>query len=150
MGQSFVKNYIHLVFCTKYRASLIYPPYDKELHAYLGGICKKLECQPIRINGYRDHIHILCGVSPKIAVMKLVQELKSRSSKWMKTKDISLKSFRWQNGYAAFSVRPIYMDRLINYIDNQYEHHRRKDFQKELRRLLKKYQIEYDEAYVWD
>ena len=80
MGQSLVKNYLHLVFSTKHRQPLIHPPVEAELHAYLGGICNRLECQCIKVGGYTDHIHILCMLSKKIALMKLVEEVKSHSS----------------------------------------------------------------------
>jgi len=86
MGQSLVKNYIHLVFSTKDRQQLIHPAVEAELHAYLGGICNKLECTVIKIGGYTDHIHILYMLSKKIALMKLMEELKTHSSKWIKTK----------------------------------------------------------------
>lgn len=69
MGQSLVRNYVHLVFSTKYRQKLIYPPVEAELHQYLGGICNKLQCQPIIVGGYVDHIHILCRLSQKIAIV---------------------------------------------------------------------------------
>ena len=150
MGQSLVKNYVHIVFSTKYRTPLIHPTYELELHAYLGGICKALECQPIKIGGYIDHVHILCMLSKKIALMKLLEEVKSHSSKWIKTKDISLNNFYWQDGYGAFSVNPAQTERVIAYIENQHEHHRKKDFQNEYRAYLKKYNVEYDERYVWD
>jgi REP element-mobilizing transposase RayT len=81
MGQSLVKNYIHIVFSTKYRQPLISEAIEDELYSYLGGICKKLECQPIKIGGYYDHVHILCMLSKKITLMKLVEEIKSHSSK---------------------------------------------------------------------
>ncbi len=81
MGQSLVKNYIHIVFSTKYRAALIHPPYEKELHAYLGGICNDLESPVLIVGGYTDHIHILCMLSKKIALMTFVQKLKANSSK---------------------------------------------------------------------
>jgi len=150
MGQSLVKNYIHLVFSTKYREALIYPPYEAELHNYLGSICKELECQPIKIGGYHDHVHILCMLSKKIALMKLLEELKSHSSKWIKTKDVRLKNFYWQDGYGAFSVKPSEVDRVIAYIANQHEHHRKKTFQEEYRAFLLKYNVAYDERYVWE
>ena len=82
--------------------------------------------------------------------MKLLEEVKSHSSKWMKTKDKTLSNFYWQDGYGAFSVNPAQIDRVIAYIENQHEHHRKKDFQNEYRAYLKKYKIEYDEKYVWD
>ena len=150
MGQSLVKNYLHIVFSTKHREHFIKPPYEAELHAYLGGICKELECQPIKVGGYTDHIHILCMLSKKISLMKLLEEVKSHSSKWMKTKDNSLKNFYWQDGYGAFSVNPSQVEKVVLYIENQHEHHRKKTFQDEYRLFLKKYNVEYDERYVWD
>ncbi len=150
MPQSLVKNYIHLIFSTKHRQPLIHHPVETELHKYLGGICNNLECFPIKIGGYTDHIHILCSLSKKIALMKLLEEVKSHSSKWMKTKDESLKNFYWQDGYGAFSVNPSQLDVVANYIENQHEHHSKKTFQNEYRAFLKKYKVEYDEQYVWD
>lgn len=148
MGQSLVKNYVHIVFCTKYRQERIYPPVEAELHAYLGGICKRLECYPIQVGGYTDHIHVLCMLSKKIALMKLVEELKSHSSKWIKRKEY--KDFYWQDGYGAFSVNPSEIDVVVNYIANQREHHSKKTFQEEYRAFLIKYEVDYDERYVWD
>lgn len=150
MGQSLVKNYIHIVFSTKHREPLIYPPYEQELHSYLGGICNSMECQPIKIGIYTDHIHILCMLSKKVTVMKLLEEIKSHSSIWMKTKEESLKNFYWQDGYGAFSVNPREIDVAIGYIANQHEHHSKKTFQDEFRAFLKEYNVEYDEKYVWD
>lgn len=150
MGQSLVKNYIHIVFSTKYRTPMIKAPYEEELHSYLGGICKNLECQPLKVGGYSDHVHILCMLSKKIALMKLVEEVKSHSSKWMKTKDDALTNFFWQDGYGAFSVNPAEVDTVITYIENQHMHHSKKTFQDEYRAFLKKYKVEYDERYVWD
>jgi len=150
MGQSLVKNYIHIVFSTKQREPIIRPPYEEGLHTYLGGICNSLECRPIRIGGFTDHIHILCMLSKKMALVKLIEELKSHSSKWMKTKDRSLEHFYWQNGYGAFSVNPTEVDTVVAYIANQHEHHSKKTFQDEYRAFLEKYKVEYDERYVWD
>ncbi len=150
MGQSLAQNYIHIVFSTKHRTPMIFPPYEEELHSYMGGICKNLECQPIKIGGYTDHVHILCMLSKKIALMKLLEEVKSHSSKWMKTKDESLYKFYWQDGYGTFSVNPKQVDKVIAYITNQHEHHGKQTFQDEYRAFLKEYKVEYDERYVWD
>lgn len=150
MGQSLVKNYLHIVFSTKHRQEIIHPPVEEELHAYLGGICKKLESPPIIVGGYTDHVHILCMLSKKIALMKLLEEVKSHSSKWIKGKAKTLENFYWQDGYGAFSVNPSEVDKVISYIANQKEHHRQKSFQDEYRAFLKKYNVEYDERYVWD
>ena len=150
MPQSLVKNYVHLIWSTKYRQHLIHTPAEEELHAYLGGICKRMECHPIKIGGYTDHVHVLCILSKKIALMKLLEEVKSHSSKWMKTKGEELNNFYWQDGYGAFSVNPADIDRVIAYIANQKEHHSKITFQDEYRAILKRYKVEYDERYVWD
>lgn len=150
MGQSLVKNYIHIVFSTKYRQPLIKPPVEKELHRYLAGICNTLECQTIIVGGYTDHIHVLCMLSKKMSLMKLVEEIKSHSSKWIKTKGPSYRKFYWQNGYGAFSVNPSEVDRVIRYIANQHTHHRKTTFQDEYQFFLTEHLIDYDERYVWD
>ncbi len=150
MGQSLVKNYVHIVFSTKHRQHLIHPPVEDELHHYLGGTCKALECSPLIVGGFTDHIHILCMLSKKIALMKLVEQVKSSSSKWIKSKGEGYTHFYWQDGYGAFSVNPKGIERVTAYIKNQKQHHRKKTFQDEYRAYLKKYEIEYDERYVWD
>lgn len=150
MGQSLVQNYLHIIFSTKHREELIFPPYEQELHTYLGGVCKELDCPVLTVGGYTNHIHILCMLSKKIALMTLVQKIKAHSSKWMKTKDESLANFFWQDGYGAFSVNPSQVDVVINYIKNQHEHHRQKDFKDEYRAFLTKYKVDYNEDYVWD
>jgi REP element-mobilizing transposase RayT len=104
MGQSLVKNYLHIVFSTKYRQPLIKEFIEDELYRYLGGVCKELECQPIKIGGYYDHLHILCMLSKKIALMKLLEEVKSHSSKWIKTKHESLKNFYWQDACLPVAI----------------------------------------------
>ena len=150
MGQSLVKNYIHIVFSTKYREECIHPPYEQELHAYIGGVCKELECPVLVVGGYTNHIHILCMLSKKIALMTLVQKVKAHSSKWMKTKDKGLVNFFWQDGYGAFSVNPSEVNVVVKYIKNQHEHHQSKDFKAEYRAFLNKYKVDYNEDYVWD
>ena len=138
------------MFSTKHRQPLIHAPVEAELHSYLGGICNKLDCPVIKVGGYTDHIHILCMLSKKIALMKLMEELKSHSSKWIKTKGEDYANFYWQDGYGAFSVNPSEVDIVVNYIANQHEHHSKTTFTTEYRALLKKYEVEYDERYVWD
>ena len=150
MSQSLVKNYLHIVFSTKHRQPLILPSIEKELYSYLGGICNNLECQVIKIGGHKDHIHILCLLSKKTALIKLIEQLKSNSSKWIKTKGNEFCNFYWQDGYGAFSVNPSEVDIVINYIENQKEHHSKKTFQEEYKAFLSKYKVEYNERYVWD
>jgi putative transposase len=150
MGHSLHRNYLHIVFSTKHRQPFIIPPFDNELYNYLGGICKNLQCNPVIVGGHIDHVHILCILSKKIPFVRFIGELKAHSSKWMKTKDKTLQNFYWQNGYGAFSVNPHEVEIVKSYISNQKEHHRKKVYQDEYRAILKKYQVEYDERYVWD
>jgi len=150
MGQSLVKNYVHLIFSTKNRQPLIQPPFESELYSYLGGICNEFDCHALKVGGYNDHVHILCMLSRKIALMKLLEEVKANSSKRMKTKEESLRNFYWQDGYGAFSVNPTEIETVIAYISNQQVHHSKRTYQDELRAFLKKYKIEYDERYVWE
>lgn len=150
MPQSLVKNYIHIIYSTKNREPFIQERFKNELYNYIGGTCNNLECYPVKIGGIADHIHILCLLSKKLALIKLIEEIKSHSSKWFKTKDDSLQNFYWQRGYGAFSVNPSELDAVSKYIENQIEHHSKISFQDEYRLFLKKYNIEYDERYVWD
>jgi REP element-mobilizing transposase RayT len=142
--------YVHLTFSTKNREPLITKEVQNRLFQYLGGICNGLECTPIRIGGHKDHVHILCLLSRKIAQMKLVEEVKKESSKWIKTIDNQFNNFYWQDGYGIFSVNPAEKDVVIKYIKNQEEHHKIRTFQDEFRVFLKKYKVEFDERYVWD
>jgi putative transposase len=148
MPHSLSKILIHLVFGTKNRKPLINDIIISNLHAYIIGILKNLKCPSIQTNGTSDHIHILFSLGRVIMVSDLVEEVKKTSSKWMKLN--GSKDFFWQTGYGAFSISQSHCNRLINYIRNQESHHKRATFQDEHRRILNKYQVEYDERYVWD
>jgi putative transposase len=121
---------------------------DAELHRYIGGICNNRECPVVKVGGDTPHIHILCLLSKKITLVKLVGELKSHSSKWIKTKGSKYHHFYWQDGYGAFSENPADLDSVSNYISNQKEHHIKRTFEKEYRAFLEKYDVEFDERYV--
>ena len=150
MAQSLSKVYVHIVFSTKHRQNLIDDHIKTPLFEYLGGICRGLDCNPVQVGGYQNHVHILCLLSRKVTQMKLLEELKKRSSKWIKTKGNAYSNFYWQDGYGIFSVNPSEIDRVIDYIKNQEGHHQKRSFQDEFRAFLKKYKVEYDERYVWD
>jgi len=149
MGQSLTNIIVHIVFSTKYRVPLIKKSIQTDIYSYMGGILNKLECNPLIINGTENHIHILCIQSKNIALAKLVEEIKKRTSQWIKTKDASLKKFYWQDGYSAFSVSASQLDRAKSYIQNQEAHHQKRDFKTELRIFLEGSGVEYDERYLW-
>ena len=149
MPQSLAQNYIHLVFSTKNLSPLIQPPFENELYKYMNGICKGNESPALKIGGHLNHVHVLCRLSKKIALIDFIQKLKSHSSKWMKTQDTQLSNFYWQDGYGAFSVSPGHVDNLVQYIVNQHEHHKQVSFKEEYVELLKKYNVEYNSEYLW-
>jgi putative transposase len=150
MGQSLVKQYTHIIFSTKYQQPLIIDSIEEELYKYIGGICRNLDCSPVVVGGYKNHVHILCLLSKKVALMKLLETVKTNSSKWVKTLDNRLSNFYWQNGYGAFSIDSRQTDKTEKYIKNQRDHHRVKTFQEEYLAILKEYNMEYDERYLWD
>ena len=150
MPQSLSKDYLHIVFSTKNRKPLIKQEVEEELHKYLSGIARDLKSPVIAINSVEDHIHILCLLSRNITISKLLEELKKSSSKWIKTKGDAYKNFYWQNGYGAFSVSQSAINTVKKYIANQKEHHRKKTFKEEYVEFLERYEIEYDEKYIWD
>ena len=151
MSQSLAKVYLHLVFSTKNRSPFLDDRSIRlELHRYLGGICRNLESPPLCVGGVKDHVHVLVQFGRSLSISECVKEIKKDSSKWIKTKSPTLNDFHWQNGYGAFSVSPSHVEALRSYIENQEEHHKAETFQEELRRLFRKYGIEWDERYVWD
>ena len=141
---------MHITFSTKDRYPFIKDEIQNELYAYLSGICKNLESYPLKIGGFKDHVHILCLLSRKVALMKLVEELKSHSSKWIKTKGRAFEKFYWQNGYGGFSIGAKEVDAVADYIVNQESHHRKVSFKEEYLMFLKNYDVPYDDRYVWD
>jgi putative transposase len=150
MSQSFAKIILHIVFSTKQRVSMIKPDIESELYAYLAGLCKKQECPAYKIGGTEDHVHICCALARTVAVSDLVEEIKAHSSKWIKTRDPKYRHFFWQTGYGVFSLGQSQLATVTRYITNQKGHHSRSTFQEEYLTLLKKYQIPYDERYVWE
>ena len=151
MPQSLAKVLIHVVFSTKERRPFLRKPALRlELHCYLGGILKQVGCEPLMVGGVEDHVHSLLSLSRTCSVADVVKELKRGSSLWIKARDAELQEFAWQAGYGAFSIGFSQIVNVRDYISGQEEHHRRYSFQDEFRRMLTRYQVPYDERYVWD
>jgi REP element-mobilizing transposase RayT len=150
MPQSLSLVVIHVIFSTKDRHAFLDPDTRTKLHAYLATVARNADCECYRAGGMTDHVHLGIRLSRTVTIAELVENLKTSSSKWLKTQSPALKSFSWQLGYGCFSVGPTDMDALCAYIDQQEEHHRKRTFQEEFRMFLKKYGVEYNEAYVWD
>lgn len=151
MSQSLTKLYAHIIFSTKYRLPLLCDiNLRSELHSYIGCVLKTLNSNPLKINSVTDHIHILCSFSKRHSISKIIGEIKRVSSIWIKTKDVKLNNFYWQDGYGAFTVGRSEINRTIKYIDKQQSHHSKKTFRNEFLEFLQKYDAEYDERYIWD
>lgn len=150
MPQSLSYLLTHIVFSTKDRAPVLDATVRPALHAYLATVARNVDCECFRVGGVADHVHLAIRLSRTITMAKLIEELKTSSSKWLKTQSPALAAFAWQRGYGAFSVGPSDLNALLHYIDTQEEHHKTRSFQDEYRAFLKKYEIKYDERYVWD
>jgi len=150
MPQSLSYILTHIVFSTKDRAPMLDATVRPALHAYLATVARNVDCECFRVGGVADHVHLAVRLSRTLTMAKLIEELKTSSSKWLKTQSPALASYAWQRGYGAFSVGPSDLNALLQYIDNQEEHHRTRTFQDEYRAFFTKYGIEYDERYVWD
>ena len=151
MPQSLSAVYIHLVFSTKERRPFLRDEKTSDaLHAYLGGISKQLGCPPLIIGGAEDHVHLLARFGRTITQAEWVKELKRVSNLWLKGKGHEFADFEWQGGYADFSVSQSNLEHVKEYIANQQAHHRKLNFQDELRALFRRHHIEWDERYIWD
>jgi putative transposase len=150
MPQSLSRILIHLVFSTKNRERVLTPAVRTELHSYLAGTLNNLECPSLQVGGTEDHVHLFFGLSRTRTIADVVEMVKTSSSKWIKTKAAEFAEFHWQSGYGAFSVSQSDADTVVAYIRNQTQHHQKMTFQEEYRRLLERYQVAFDEKYVWD
>lgn len=150
MAQSLAHVLVHLIFSTRNREPLLDRSLLDPTHAYLGGILRELDCPPISIGGVDDHVHVLFALSRTRSVSEITQSLKSSSSRWLKNQAEHLSNFHWQAGYGAFSVSESQSASVKAYIGDQERRHRRIGFQDELRMLLRRHKVEYDEKYLWD
>lgn len=149
MPQSLAQLYVHLVFSTKGRVPLIKSEIAAQVHAYLAGTCHAIDCPAIIVGGVADHVHILFRLSKNASLADAVKHIKVESSKRMKD-EFGCRDFAWQGGYGGFSVGASQIEAVSDYIREQPQHHAKRTFQEELRELLKRYNVTFDEAYVWD
>lgn len=150
MPQSLSLVIVHVIFSTKERRPLLDGDTRPKLHAYLATVARNAGCEAYRVGGVADHVHLALRLSRTLTIAELVETLKTSSSKWVKTQSTHLANFSWQRGYGCFSVGPTDLNSLCDYIDEQEKHHAMRTFQDEFRMFLKKYGVEYDEAYAWD
>ncbi len=146
---SYISSYFHCVFSTKERRPFITPELQTRLWPFLGGIARQNQMKAIEVGGVQDHVHILLSLPSTMAVAKALQLIKGGSSKWIHETFPEHRTFAWQDEYGAFSVSVSQLDKTIEYIRGQAEHHRKMTFQEEFLALLKKHRLEYDERYLW-
>ena len=142
-------NFILNLYLLKYRAALIQKTWKDELHKYITGIIQDNGHKMLQINSMPDHIHIFIGMRPTQSIAALVQNVKTESSKWIKNKKFCATPFAWQEGYGAFSYSKSHVQDVIRYIQNQEIHHQKELFLDEYRKMLKVFEIEFDEQYIF-
>lgn len=150
MPNTYSQIYIHVVFAVKGRENLVSAKWKDELYKYICGIVKGNKEKVYAINGMPDHIHILLSIKPDTALSDLMRDIKANSSKWINTKKFVKGKFQWQEGFGAFSYSQSQLGNVIGYINNQEDHHSKKSFKEEYLDLLKRFEIAYDEKYVFE
>ena len=149
MPNTYTQLYIQTVFAVKHRHGLIGTAWKEDLYRYMTGIVQNQGHKLIVVNGMPDHIHAFIGLNPKYSVSELMQYLKMDSAKWINEKRLTIGKFEWQSGYGAFSYGHSQIDSVVRYIQNQEEHHRKKTFLQEYTAFLQKFNVPYDERYVF-
>jgi REP-associated tyrosine transposase len=150
MSHTYVRLIFHAVFSTKNRLPYLVEGRRADVFSYMGGILREIRCESLAINGPADHVHLVFRSPGTLAIAEVMQIVKGNSSKWVHDNRILKRAFEWQRGYAAFSVSQSNVNRVLQYVANQNVHHRKISFQEELRELLTRHGIEYDERYLWD
>ena len=150
MPNTYTQIHLHFVFAVKFRKRQIQLEWKERLYQYITGIVQKNGHKLIIVNGMPDHVHILIGVRPEQSISSLMQDVKSSSSKWINEQNLTPQKFAWQEGYGAFSYSKSQLPRLIKYIENQEEHHRKTTFKEEYVGILEELKIPYDLKYVFD
>ena len=150
MGNTYFQIHIHVVFAVSERRPVLTEKIAPDLHAYLAGAFRKEESIFADVGGYDDHIHALIGIRPNHRLSDIIRNIKANSSAWLTERMTGSHKFRWQRGYAAFSVSHFQLQTVRDYIANQREHHRSLSFADELRILLQKHGVKFEEAYLLD
>jgi len=149
MAGTFSQIYIQVVFATQGRDCLIQTEWEERLYQYITGIVQNKEQKMLAINGMPDHIHFLIGMKPACCLSDLIREVKKSSNDFINTNKLSKFKFNWQEGYGAFSYSHSQLDKVIAYIMNQKMHHHKKSFKEEYNELLKKFNIEFKEEFLF-
>lgn len=149
MANTYTQIHIHFVFAVKFRQAIIHNDWREELYKYIAGIIKNNNHKLLAINGVSDHVHVLIGIRPAQSISDLMKNIKQDSSKWINTNKFLKIHFEWQEGYGAFSYSKSQLNAVVNYIENQEVHHKKKTFREEYIDFLEKFEIDYDEKFIF-
>jgi putative transposase len=149
MANTYTQIHIQVVFAVKNRIGLIRKEWKNDLYKYITGIVQTHKHKMLSINGMPDHIHVFFGMRPTQSLSDLMQDIKGSSSKWINANKFTRGKFEWQEGYGAFSYGKSQVSDVINYIENQEIHHQRMTFFDEYKEFLNKFEIDYDERYLF-
>ena len=147
---SFTQLYVHIVIAVKNRDAVLKKEIKDRVCKYVNGIINEMGHKPIIVDGLYDHIHILLGLNPSISVSDTVRDLKRSSSLFINRNKLCIGKFAWQEGYGAFTYSRSQLNDVYNYIENQEEHHKKKSFREEYVQFLRKYELDYDERYLFE
>lgn len=150
MAGTFSQIYIQVVFAVRGRENLIARQWKDELHKYIAGIIRAKGQKTIIVNGVPDHVHVFVGLKPSMAISDLVRDIKNNSTNFINERGFLRKKFNWQEGFGAFSYAHSQIGAVYNYILHQEEHHRKKSFKEEYMKMLKQFNVEYNEKYLFD
>jgi len=149
MANTYTQLHIHAICVVKYRDAVIQPGWKQELYQYMTGVLQSYDHKMLQINGVSDHVHLFFGMRPTQGLSDLMAEVKESASRWINQKDFCNTKFRWQPGYAAFSHSRSQVPAVCRYIERQEEHHRKVTFREEYLKVLKDFEVDFDERYIF-
>jgi len=149
MANTYHQIYIQTVFAVKYRQAVIEKEWKSKLFGVIGNLVNEANCKTIIVNGVEDHVHCFIGLRPVVSVSELMKTVKAKSSKYINDHSLTPERFEWQEGYGVFSYSKSHVDRIYKYIQNQEEHHRKQTFRQEYLDLLREFEVDYDEQYIF-
>jgi REP element-mobilizing transposase RayT len=149
MGNTYTQLHVHAVFAAQNRLSIINEKWEKRVYEYIAGIIRSNGHKPLIVNGMPDHIHSVFGLRPNQSISELLEAVKGSSSKWINENHFAKGKFNWQKGFGAFSYSRSQLPRLIKYVSNQKEHHKRKSFLDEYIEILNKFEVDYNPIYIF-
>jgi putative transposase len=150
MANTYNQVYIQVVFAVKYREAVLHKDWRNEVFGVIGNLINETGCKTIIVNGVEDHVHCFLGLKPTVSISELMKTVKAKSSKYINDNRYLLNRFEWQEGYGVFSYGHSQIKSVYNYVANQEEHHKKENFKEEYVKFLDKFEIPYDERYIFE